>query len=481
MTKNKNTPVVIGVSSINQKTQLDEALVLMDLATKQAIDDCGNVNISSYINDIQIPKGYWKYRDPGKWLSKKNGILDAKTSIAKVGVLQQSLIDSACKKIIDGEVGASLILGAESRYKMIQALKNNESYKETKLTTNPDNYIKAQDELRIPEEEKFLGKMAVGYYSIIESAYRFNKKNSIESHNDKIAEIYSEFSQIATNNKDGWIDRPFSKKEIMNCSPSNKLQAYPYNKLHCTSWNVNQASALIICSLEVADKLKINERKRVYPLASSQTNHMIPTIQRKNLIKSDGMQLAADFISNYCNRNDIKPNLFDMYSCFPIAVELFADTLNKKFDASLTITGGMPYAGGPLNHFVLTSTVKMIEKIREDISGIGLVTGVSGLMTKQSYALWAKECISKYEFKDVTSVAKKLDIPVKLSNLENGKVMVIGYTILEEDGKNKAILFCNDKDNKRKVLVCDNQKYIKKMKKVEWVGKEVEFVGDYLI
>ena len=170
-----------------------------------------------------------------------------------------------------------------------------------------------------------------------------------------------------------------------------------------------------------------------------------------------------------------------MYSCFPIAVELFADTLNKKFDASLTITGGMPYAGGPLNHFVLTSTVKMIEKIREDISGIGLVTGVSGLMTKQSYALWAKECISKYEFKDVTSVAKKLDIPVKLSNLENGKVMVIGYTILEEDGKNKAILFCNDKDNKRKVLVCDNQKYIKKMKKVEWVGKEVEFVGDYLI
>ena len=56
----------------------------------------------------------------------------------------------------------------------------------------------------------------------------------------------------------------------------------------------------------------------------------------------------------------------------------------------MTITGGMPFAGGPLNSFVLHSTIKLISKIREMNKGIGLVTGVSGMMTKQSYSLWSK-------------------------------------------------------------------------------------------
>ena len=62
MQKNK-TPVVIGVSSITQKgsyEDLDEALILMDMTTKNAIKDCGNNDIKKYINEISIPKGYWK-------------------------------------------------------------------------------------------------------------------------------------------------------------------------------------------------------------------------------------------------------------------------------------------------------------------------------------------------------------------------------------------------------------------------------------
>ena len=58
MQKNK-TPVVIGVSSITQKgsyEDLDEALILMDMATKNAIKDCGNNDIKKYINEINIPK-----------------------------------------------------------------------------------------------------------------------------------------------------------------------------------------------------------------------------------------------------------------------------------------------------------------------------------------------------------------------------------------------------------------------------------------
>ena len=135
MQKNK-TPVVIGVSSITQKgsyEDLDEALILMDMATKNAIKDCGNNDIKKYINEISIPKGYWKYRDPGNWIAENNNIKNIKTSITKVGVLQQNLINTAALKIQEGSINASLIIGGESRYKRVIASKLGKKYIETEL------------------------------------------------------------------------------------------------------------------------------------------------------------------------------------------------------------------------------------------------------------------------------------------------------------------------------------------------------------
>ena len=101
------TPVVIGISSIQQKgsfEQLDEALILMEKATQKAILDSTNPRITDYIDQIQIPKGYWKYRDPGKWIAKRNGIKSAKTTVTKIGVLQQNLINTACKDIANEKI-----------------------------------------------------------------------------------------------------------------------------------------------------------------------------------------------------------------------------------------------------------------------------------------------------------------------------------------------------------------------------------------
>ena len=79
--------------------ELDEALVLMEKATKAAIVDSTNNSIVDYIDQIQVPKGYWKYRDPGKWIAERNDIQSAVTSVTKIGVLQQNLINSACDDI----------------------------------------------------------------------------------------------------------------------------------------------------------------------------------------------------------------------------------------------------------------------------------------------------------------------------------------------------------------------------------------------
>ena len=54
----------------------------MDSAAKAAIRDTGNSLITDFIDEIRIPKGFWKYRDPGKWIAKNNNFKNVPTTYA---------------------------------------------------------------------------------------------------------------------------------------------------------------------------------------------------------------------------------------------------------------------------------------------------------------------------------------------------------------------------------------------------------------
>ena len=476
----KHRSVVIGISAIQQKgdfENLDEALHLMNQAIKEALCDSGNKSIKDHIDEIRIPKGFWRYRDPGKWIAKNNDFKNIPTTyVTKIGVLQQNLINEACLKIENGEINASIILGGEARYKQLRSVIEKKEYFETKLNENPDFYIKAKEDLYGDEELEELGAMAVGYYATIETAIRKNDHEKIEEHQNNIASMYEDFSKVASNNDDAWLDHSYSKKEILETSKKNKMLAYPYNKLHCTSWNVNQSAALIICSEELADKLKIDNKKRVYPISSSENNHMIAIQQRPKLYESLGMVYAANSINKMMKKLDIRLDAYDLYSCFPAAVKMFSKSLELGSEIPKTITGSMPYAGGPLNSYVIHSTVKMIQKIRAMEVNHGLVTGVSGMMTKQSFCVWGKEYQEHFIFDDVTERAKLDENPVELSNITEGEGEIIGYTIIEgNQNAPKAVLYLEDEKKHRKVVSSLDKNFLNLLMEEEWVGKRVKF------
>ena len=476
----KNRSVVIGISAIQQKgnfENLDEALHLMDKAVKEALSDSGNELVKDYIDEIRIPKGFWRYRDPGKWIARNNNFKNIPTTyVTKIGVLQQNLINEACQKIETGEINASIILGGEARFKQLRAVIEKKEYFETKLDENPDFYIKAKEDLYGDEELAELGAMAVGYYATMETAIRKNDGEGIEEHQNNIALMYEEFSKIASENKDGWLNHPYAKEEILETSKKNKMLAYPYNKLHCTSWNVNQSAAMIICSEELANELKIDNKKRVYPISSSENNHMIAIQQRPKLYESLGMTYAANSINKMIERLDIKLDAYDLYSCFPAAIKMFTKSIGLDSEIPKTVTGSMPYAGGPLNSFVIHSTVKMIQKIRALEVKYGLITGVSGMMTKQSFCIWGKEYKEHFIFDDVTERAKLDESPIELSNISEGKGEIIGYTIIEgSENAAKAVLYLDDEKKHRKVVSSMDKNFINLLTEEEWVGKILRF------
>ena len=75
----------------------------------------------------------------------------------------------------------------------------------------------------------------------------------------------------------------------------------------------------------------------------------------------------------------------DLYSCFPSSVLFAVDALGLAVDdrlAPFTVTGGLPYAGGAGSCYLLSALAAMADRLVEDPSSVGLVSGVGMHMTK---------------------------------------------------------------------------------------------------
>ena len=172
----------------------------------------------------------------------------------------------------------------------------------------------------------------------------------------------------------------------------------------------------------------------------------------------------------------------DRYSCFPIAVQMFAEVLKIKNISDATVTGGMSFAGGPLNSYVLNSTVQIIRKIRSNQSDVGIITGVSGMMTKQSFALWSSQKNIPFRFMDVTEKAIKYDNPVEISDKKDGTGKIIGYTVIKDDNlTKKAVMYVENDMKKRNIVTSYNEQVIHSMENNEWVGKYINFANLQLV
>jgi acetyl-CoA C-acetyltransferase len=83
----------------------------------------------------------------------------------------------------------------------------------------------------------------------------------------------------------------------------------------------------------------------------------------------------------------------DLYSCFPSAVQIARDEFGIKpgDPRPLTVTGGLPYFGGPGNNYVGHSIAAMVGRLRRDPGAYGLVTGNGWYVTKHSAGIYSTQ------------------------------------------------------------------------------------------
>ncbi len=389
-----NTPVLVGAAAVQQKTadyrEALEPVALMERALRDAAADAGAPALLQRAAEILVPKGIWGYSDPGRLLADALGAGHAATVLAELGVSQQTLLTRACRRISEGEADVVLVTGAEAKYRSLCAAKAGAEAPETvQQDEAPTETLMPEDEIWSAVESAAGLGMPVGFYAIMDSALRHSQGLSPEQHRDQMAVMYQRFSEIAAANPEAWSEGAVDAAFIREPSPANRMLAFPYTKLHTSQWNVDQGAGLIFCSARVAEELGIDRSLWVFPRAFAESNFMSVVSARGDLGACAGFRLAGEAAARRAGVNFEDIRLRELYSCFPYAVRSQLQEFGMSGSGDLSVTGAMTFGGGPLNNFVFQATARMAQLLRQNPDEVGLVTTVSGMLTKQGVALWS--------------------------------------------------------------------------------------------
>jgi acetyl-CoA C-acetyltransferase len=159
----------------------------------------------------------------------------------------------------------------------------------------------------------------------------------------------------------------------------------------CANIDVDQGAAVLLCSYEAARAAGVPEDRIVFVHASAEAHEHWYVTERWSLAESPAIEAtgSAVFAATGVGIDDVAH--FDLYSCFPSAVQIGRNALGIARDdsRSLTVTGGLGFAGGPVNNYPTHGIAEMVAALRARPDDIGLTTAVGWYLTKHTATVWS--------------------------------------------------------------------------------------------
>jgi acetyl-CoA C-acetyltransferase len=390
------TPVIVGVGVASQHVDEPgsglEALELMLAAARRAGEDSGAPGILRTVQRVAVPHGSWQYTDPGRIIARRIGAVGARTVLVGTGIPQQTLLNDAHTAIRDGTLDVALIVGGEAARRAAIARRHGVTAADTvQEGATPDDLQLPADEIITGIEIDAGVSSAMEPFALIDSALRHAEGRSLDEHRDEIARLWAGFSAVASRFPHAAFPEPRDAVFIREPSAANRPIAFPYNKWHCAQMNVDQAAALLVCSLDAALRSGIDLRRSIFPLVALESSFSLPVPKRRDLHRWPAMEVLGRAAEARLGHALSGITLVELYSCFPAAVRVQQRALRLPAGGVPTITGGETFAGGPWNNFVLQATAAMAERLRGERDAKGLVSTVSGLVNKPGLAVYAAQ------------------------------------------------------------------------------------------
>ena len=199
------------------------------------------------------------------------------------------------------------------------------------------------------------------------------------------------FTQVAAANPRAALPVARTADELITPTDENRYIAYPYTKYLTSNLFVDQAAAVLLMSSETADRAGVPESKRVHLHGSADTHEKILVSDRIDYHSSPAIRVGAAHALAQAGVVPAALDHIDLYSCFPVAVEIAADMIGLAHDdpRGLTLTGGLPYFGGPGNNYSTHAIAEMVARCRCRPGSTGLVFANGGYLSKHSFGVYS--------------------------------------------------------------------------------------------
>ncbi|TFG15613.1 MAG: hypothetical protein EU535_01425 [Promethearchaeota archaeon] len=482
MSKN-SCPIIIGVAQYTQPKDTPQPLDPLNLMVKtcqMAIADTGTEDIKEYIDSMYMVNiNSWSYKDAPSDLSKILGINPVqKIYLSDGGDSPQMLVNRGAKAIASGQNKAIIITGGEAAYSVYREKKGKITLNWPKRR-NPKYIEKKSQSYTTNFENKYGLIYPSCTYAMLETAIRAKSGRSLKQHREHIGRIFEHYSKIASKNPYAWSQKSYTAEEIYTPSPKNRYVIHPYTKRMCSNMFVDQSASLIMTSEETAQKLKINPKRWIYPMGGADLKNIFNITKRPNLYDSPAVRNASRLALEQSGLKIEDIDLFDIYSCFPSMVQIIMNEIGLSVDdpRDFTLTGGLPYFGGPMSNYSMHTITEAVKIIREISSKKIMIVANGGYNTKQSVGIYGnKPPVIPWDERDDSEIQQSINLKSLAEPIEeaHSQITVDAYTIYyDRDGIPLRVIVSGQLQNGRRTLAlieCKPEELLK-LEEQELVGK----------
>jgi acetyl-CoA C-acetyltransferase len=377
-------PVIISGA---QWTERDEVVTPVDLAERAgAAALAGAPGVAANLDRVHVVGIIFGGGPaPASELARRLGLNCHERATTTVGGnTPQWLVGRAADDIAAGRVGSVLIVGAEAVHSLRLGAAQPDARGE------PDRTEGDPRPGLSPEEIAAGLVVPAQVYPLFESVLADRAGRTFDEQRVALGRLMAPFTAVAATHPYAWFRGRATAEALARPSPDNRIAVEPYTKRMNACLYVDQGAALVVTSLGRAQALGMADQA-VFIWSAADANDVWHPSQRPDLGASPGIAAAAASALGAGGIGVDEIGHFDLYSCFPSAIQIAAKALGLSVDDRrvLTVTGGLPYFGGPGNNYTTHAIATMADVLRQSSPGaLGLVSGMGWYITKHSIGIY---------------------------------------------------------------------------------------------
>jgi acetyl-CoA C-acetyltransferase len=484
VTTDPRSPCIIGVAQHTWRHEpAPEPLDMWARMARSADGDTGARSVLDAVDDLSVVHcATWDYDDPPERLAERIGLGPGHRTLSILaGTSHQRMIDAAAERLVAGESSVALVAGGEALATKKRLEKGGEPLPFSFPHPNPVFPVRF-DEWFLPTDAAHGIMPAWLTFALFESGRRAGHGTEPDAYRRSLGELLARMSEVAATHPGAWFPEARTADEILTPTPANRVVAWPYTKLMTAFPDVDMASATLLTTHAEADRLGVPPERRVYLRGWAFARDAVYVASHPEMGGSPAMRAASAEALACAGITAADLTRIDLYGCFTSAIGFAMDALGLPVDGPVapTLLGGLPSFGGPSSNYTGHAVATMVDTLRADGGGFGLVSGVGMHMTKHVYAVYGTEPGEvRLPAEDLPDRIATTHPPLPVVAHADGVATIAAYTVVHDaDGPTHAVAVCTLPDGSRAYALARDAALLGELEEGEWVDAKVTLRPD---